>query len=235
MKPEDLIPPFKKEERRTYIYDGVWYIPPKIDPRACRSHPSSEEHPFLFPGWHGDTLFGNSNPIHVEYCSGNGAWIAERAMASPDINWVAVEKKFDRVRKIWSKKKNFNIANLIVICGEAEEATERFFPASSIAKVYINFPDPWPKLRHTKNRLIHPTFVVELWRILQSGGSVHFVTDDRPYSDWFIEMMPKHAPFVSQYPAPYFAEDEPGYGSSYFESLWREKGRTILFHQYVKH
>lgn len=99
------------------IHDRVWYVPERT------AAPSD----FVFPGWEHPDLFGNGNPVIMEYCSGNGAWIANKAIQNPHLNWVAVERKFERVRKIWSKVKNHGLANLIVICGEAHNATERFF------------------------------------------------------------------------------------------------------------
>lgn len=225
MKPEDLKPPHTKEERRIFIYDRVWFLP-------TSRLPSANE--FTFPGWQHADIFGNANPVCVEYCSGNGAWIAAKAKANPQLNWVAVEMKFDRVRKIWSKIKNLGLTNLFVICGEAHQATSLYFPASSVNDVYINFPDPWPKSRHAKNRLIQAEFAKELWRILETGRSLTFVTDDAPYSEWLIEVMSLQPGFVSSYPAPFYSLEETNYGTSYFDELWRSKGRSIRYHHFKK-
>lgn len=224
MKPADLKPPCSKEDQRTVIHDRVWYIPKR-----------SIKFDFVFPGWSHSDLFGNDSPVIVEYCSGNGAWIAEKAQKNPDLNWVAVEMKFERVRKIWSKIKNLGLKNLIVICGEANMTTAYYFPEDSVSDVYINFPDPWPKNRHAKNRLIQPVFADQLSRILKEGKSLTFVTDDIPYSEWLIEVMGNHSHFTSFYPHPYYLSDEADYGSSYFEQLWKSKGRSIRYHCFQKH
>ncbi len=224
MKPEDLIPPFTRNERKTLIHDRIWYLP----------EPRLSENTFVFPGWEHPSFFGNSNPVCIEYCSGNGAWIAEQALANPDINWVAIEIKFKRVRKIWSKIKNHQLNNLIVICGEAHRATEGYFPLACTTGVFINFPDPWPKNRHAKNRLIQPRFVKELARIIRPKNAISFVTDDPDYSQEVIKIFLANPDFQSHYPTPYFSIEENNYGSSFFDELWRSKGKTIRYHRFIK-
>jgi tRNA (guanine-N7-)-methyltransferase len=224
MKPDDLTPPFSREDQHIVIHDRVWYVPE-------RTRVASD---FVFPGWHHPDLFENDNPVVVEYCSGNGTWIADKAAKHPEVNWVAVEMKFDRVRKVWSKIKNRELKNLIVIWGEAYAITSRYFSDQSISDVYINFPDPWPKKRHAKNRLIQPSFADQLSRILKDGKSLTFVTDDVPYSEWLIEVMGNHEDFVSAYPEPYYSNEEQAYGTSYFDQLWRSKGRLIRYHNFQK-
>jgi tRNA (guanine-N7-)-methyltransferase len=222
MRPEQLKSPFTWDERQVLINDRIWYVP------AFCAHYDK----FNFPGWSHPDIFGNNNPVHVEYCSGNGAWIAAKALANPHINWVALERKFTRVRKIWSKLKNLNLNNLIVVCGEGYNVTSRYFPANTISEVFINFPDPWPKKRHAKNRIIQSSFVKEMNRILSPNGSLTFVTDDAPYSEWTIEAINNKEGFQSSYPNPFYVTDHPDYGSSYFDELWREKGRIIRYHKF---
>jgi len=224
MRPEDLKFPFTGNERYTFLSNRIWFIPwLPLDTDT-----------FAFPGWSHPDIFGNDNPVCVEYCSGNGAWIAEKAVKFPMINWVAVEKKFVRARKIWSKIKNLELTNLIVICGEAQNATKLYFGDQTIEDIYINFPDPWPKSRHVKHRIIQKEFVQEMWRVLRDGQSLTFVTDDPPYSEWLIEIMGGNPGFVSQFPEPFFVTEQPNYGSSYFDELWRAKGRIIRYHQFKK-
>lgn len=224
MKPNHLSVPFVWNQRRVLIEDRIFYVPPRCE----------GPQDFIFPGWNHPTLFGNANPIKIEYCSGNGFWVAEKAKENPLVNWIAVEKKFVRVRKIWSKIKNMGLNNLVVICGEACHATQLYIPGESCSAAYINFPDPWPKTRHAKNRLIRPQFVEEVWRILQPKTSFTLVTDDPDYSVRMIAEMTKYPGFTPSYPAPYYLTEMPGYGTSSFEQLWLGKGKTIRFHQFCK-
>jgi tRNA (guanine-N7-)-methyltransferase len=223
MKPEDLKSPFRWNERCVMIKDRILYVPDYYD--------RYEE--FTFPGW--AAIFNNDRPVRLEFCSGNGAWIAAKAAAEPEINWVAVEMQFCRVRKIGSKVINLNLDNLFIICGEAYNATHRYLPSDSIDQVFINFPDPWPKKRHAKHRLIQPRFLDQLQRILKIDHAVTFVTDDPDYSELTIDEFSRHPGFASGYPAPCYLTELPGYGvTSFFEDLWRQKGKMIRYHRFVK-
>lgn len=224
MKPKDLQIPFDWEQRCVTLSDRVWYAT-----RGCIDRST-----FLFPGWSDTLFFGNHNPVVVEYCCGNGLWIAQKAKQNPGINWVAVEVKFERVRKVWAKIKNENLPNLVVAFGEAFELTERFFPAQSIQEVYVNFPDPWPKRRHSKNRLLKADFIQQMYRILRPEGGVIVATDDSLYSTYLIEQFQQIEGFKSLFPSPYYSTEWPDYGSSYFEALWRSQGKQIRYHHYIK-
>lgn len=224
MKPKNLKHPFPWEKRTVLIQDRVWYVPDFLDNYSF----------FQFPGWSSSELFANQNPIYVEYCSGNGAWIAQKAMEEPQINWVAIEMKFERVRKIWSKIKNLQLNNLLVICGEGYRVTSNYFPSSCIEKVFINFPDPWPKKRHAKNRIIKPAFMDEIGRILTDNGVITMVTDDPDYSHEMTDTVSSVQGFSSLHQDPCYVTHLEGYGSSYFDQLWRDKGKVIHYHQYRK-
>lgn len=224
MRPEQLKSPFRWDARHVLIQDRVWFVP-----KRC---PNPDQ--FIFPGWDASSLFGNHHPVRVEYCSGNGAWIAAKAMAEPQINWVAVEMQFERVRRIWSKIKNFNLSNLIILCGEGLDATSQFFPSHSIQQAFVNFPDPWPKNKHAKNRIIEPKFIAELDRILLHDGMVTVVTDDFPFSEWTIHKMAKSERFVPRYESPHYTIDLPDYGSSTFKELWLSQGKEIRYHIFDK-
>lgn len=222
MKPDDLKCPFKWDERLVLLEDNVLYVPDHFD----------QYDQFTFPGW--EALFGNQKPVKVEYCSGNGTWVAEKARSDASCNWVAIEKKFVRVRKIWSKIKNLQLNQLLAICGEGFKVTKHYFPSDSVDEIYINFPDPWPKKRHIKHRIIQPEFVEEMRRILKNEGKLIFVTDDADYSEWFLNEMKANPGFTNCNASPGYLTEWEGYGSSYFDSLWREKGKVIRYHQFKK-
>lgn len=224
MKPKDLKRPFSWEEREVLVRDRVWFVPSYYD----------QYNLFDFPGWDHPTLFGNKNPVCVEYCSGNGAWITEKAVSNSNCNWVAVEKQFKRARKIWSKVKNLQLDNLLVVCGEGHTVTSHYFPELSIKNIYINFPDPWPKDRHAKHRIIKKPFVEELKRILKADGTLTVVTDDPDYSIEMVDVFKQQEGIESLHPDPFYITNLEGYGSSFFDQLWREKGKTIHYHQYQK-
>lgn len=233
MRPSDFIIPEKRLSGHSIIHDRAVLLKKDKSIQKEEDQPELEDS-FLFPSWEHSDLFGNSHPVHVEYCSGNGTWIAARAAANPNINWVAVEIKLGRSRKIWSKIKNMNLKNLIVVNGEGKQATEKYFPKGSVGTIFINFPDPWPKRHHAKNRIVNPAFLEAMHAILKTNGEVIVVTDDAGFSDWTIMNFKNSQLFESAFEAPNYITEWPNYGDSYFDSLWREKGRTIRYHHFIK-
>ncbi|MCE5293824.1 MAG: tRNA (guanosine(46)-N7)-methyltransferase TrmB [Chlamydiales bacterium] len=221
VKARDFRIPFTWEKRHILIHDGVWFMPPVLP-----------DDPFVFTGW--SQLFEKVQPIKVEYCSGNGSWIAEKAAQDPNSNWLAVEKQFERARIIWTRAKNANLTNLRVAFAEGVELTQRFFPAASVSEIFVNFPDPWPKRRHAKHRVIRPEFVNQLARIIPSGGFATLVTDNEEYSEIMIQEMLANPLFSSVHPFPYFIAIDESYGTSFFDSLFRKQAKTIRLHKFVR-
>lgn len=215
MKKSDLIIPFDFENRKPVIIDGLLYVPTNYE-----NHKDFKQ-----------KLFLNENHIYLEYCSGNGDWILQEAKKNPNINFIAVEKKFLRARKIWVKMHNENVNNLLVVLSDAETFTKFYLKDNIISKIYINFPDPWPKKKHAKNRLIQNDFILEMKRVLIEKKNIEIVTDDETYSNQIIQNMNIH--FKSVYEDPFF-EKNLEYGKSYFKELWISKGKDIRFHKFKK-
>ena len=221
--PHTLTLPFAWEDKKALIYERMLIIPQKGDVSY-----------FTLPPLSDSTLFGNHNDVVVEYCSGNGSWIATKAKNNPDKNFLAVEMCFDRARKIWKKIHAHNLPNLVVAWAEGLQLTRDFLPKNTISEIYINFPDPWPKRRHAKYRIINKPFLDELHKILKIDGTITVVTDDEGFSDWTISHFLNHPGLLSTISEPYFKEPPADYGSSFFEELWKSKGKTIRFHQAKK-
>ncbi len=184
------------------------------------------------PAFSDPSFFGNSSPVMIEYCAGNGLWIAERARAFPEINWIAVEYDFERVRKIWSKIQNFHLSNLIVVSGEALTFTRYYLKSDTIDGIYVNFPDPWPKQKHAKNRLFQSPFVAEIARIMKNAAKAVLVTDDADYGNQMHREMCANPYWENSFSETEFLTDWPNYGTSFFDHLWREKGKTIRYYQF---
>ena len=224
MQPKDLKPPFTWKERRVELGEGLLFVPPGLTMEEYAS--------FDLPPWR--ELTGHEGPIALELCSGNGDWIVQKARENPGTLWLALEKRFDRCRKIWSKRANGGIANLFIVCGEAKTITEHYFKQPFLSSVWVNFPDPWPKNRHAKNRLIVPSYLSLLQPALLPRGSFTVATDDFDACQRMSRALLQQPRFTPCLSAPYYTTDYPAYGSSYFERLWKEKGRTLYYLQFVK-
>ena len=162
----------------------------------------------------------------MEICSGNGLWIAEKAKANPEMNWVAVEMCFERARSIWLKIHLEKIPNLYVVCAEAGAFVRNYVPLGSIQEVYINFPDPWPKRSHAKHRLIWAPFLQSLQTIIRD--KITLATDDAPY----YEQMMREFDLAGNWKKLQFEPSNEVYGDSFFADLWKRKGKTINYLQY---
>lgn len=224
-KAKDLKYPYLWNDRRPAIQDGVLFIPSFYD--------KHEE--FVHPGWDSPQIFNRKGAsTAIEFCSGNGMWIAEKAKAYPDINWIAVEKNFERVQKIWARKKRENLTNVFIIAGKAEEFISFYLKVCLVRQVFINFPDPWPKTKHAKNRLLSLDFVNKLAHFMAIGGTMMVVTDDEVYSKQTISTLQAASLWKVSFEAPHYVEEVSGYGSSYFEDLWRKKNKTIRYMQFER-
>jgi tRNA (guanine-N7-)-methyltransferase len=223
MKPKNLKYPFTWENRKPAIVDRVLFVPDYYELHQ----------EWTFPGWDHPDLFGKQGKVHIEYCAGNGAWIIEKARQSPDILWVAVEKRFDRVRKIWSKMRNLEIPNLVVVSGEALTFTRNYLASDTIDAIYVNFPDPWPKEKHAKHRLIQAPFAQEIARVVKASGTATFVTDHVDYCKQMIDTMSAGPLWKSAYQEPFYITEMEDYGTSYFDDLWRKKGFTIHYLNFI--
>jgi tRNA (guanine-N7-)-methyltransferase len=222
MKPKDLKSPFTWEKRRPLICDQVLYVPDYY-------HQHAE---YSFPGW--ETVFGRAAPVEVEFCAGNGAWIVDKAKNAPERNWVAVEWQFDRVRQIWSKMRNGNVTNLFIVCGEALTFTTHYLQTATLEAAYINFPDPWPKEKHTKHRLVQAPFLQQLARVLKGGSPLTIATDHAGYVQQMVTALEAESQWRTHVPAPHYVLENPGYGTSYFDALWRSQGLPVHYIQYER-
>ncbi len=221
MKPKDLRFPYSWEERKPLLQDNILFIPHYY---FCHEN-------WTMPQF--STIFRNDKPINAEFCSGNGEWVINKALKQPECNWIAVEKNFDRVRKIWSKRENLQLKNLLIVSGYAEELTKYYLPDHCLSNVFVNFPDPWPKDKHAKNRLFQPTFIENLSRKLIDSAMAYLVTDDFDYLQQMIREMLKNTHWTAYFPHPFYRQNPSHYGESWFERLWKKKGRNI-FHAYFQ-
>jgi tRNA (guanine-N7-)-methyltransferase len=206
-----------RQEKKPILLDGLFYLP------QSREEPSGPI-----------SLFPQDKKVAIEYCSGNGEWILQRAVEDPATFWVAVEKKWQRAHRIWQKMVRRGLKNLLVVYGEGFALTSQYVPDQCVAEIFVNFPDPWPKRRHGKHRLVKKEFVSELARVLQIGGTATIVTDDPSYAELICKEMGASLAFQPQFPEPYYITEWPEYGTSFFESLWRNKGLQIRYIQFVR-
>ena len=138
---------------------------------------------------HWQEVFGNSNPIHIEIGMGKGRFLTTLAKQNPNINYIGIER-YDSVliRALEKREQTEALSNLFYLCEDAKNVTE-IFEAGEIARIYLNFSDPWPKDRHARRRLTSTEFFARYNQILATDGVVMFKTDNRILFDFSLEQV----------------------------------------------
>lgn len=134
--------------------------------------------------WRG--VFGNDHPIHIEIGMGKGRFMMDLAAANPQINYIGIEKYSTVLLRAVQKMEAQELANLRLIRMDAEEICE-VFDKGEVAKIYLNFSDPWPKDRHAKRRLPSRQFLARYHEILAADGRIEFKTDNADLFDFALE------------------------------------------------
>ncbi|NWG54076.1 MAG: tRNA (guanosine(46)-N7)-methyltransferase TrmB [Hydrogenophilaceae bacterium] len=133
--------------------------------------------------------------VALEIGFGGGEHLVAQAAAHPDMRFIGVEPFVNGVASCLRHIEESGVANVRLHQGDARDILPRL-PDASLNLVYVLFPDPWPKARHHKRRLIQPGFIADLARVLAPGGEVRFATDWRDYAAWAIELFLKNAAFA---------------------------------------
>jgi tRNA (guanine-N7-)-methyltransferase len=135
------------------------------------------------------TIFGRAAPLIVEIGSGMGETSLAIALAHPDTDYIAIEVHLPGVGSLLKAIDEAGVTNLRVIRHDAVDVLEKMIPDAALAGLHIFFPDPWPKKRHNKRRLIQPPLVALAARKLAPGGYIHLATDWVPYAEHMLEVL----------------------------------------------
>lgn len=134
-------------------------------------------------------LFGRSAPLIVEIGSGMGETSVAIAQARPDNDYIAIEVHLPGVGSLLKAIGETGLTNLRVIRHDAVDVLQQMIPDTSLAGLHVFFPDPWPKKRHNKRRLIQPPLVALAAKKLAPGGYIHLATDWEPYAEHMLEVL----------------------------------------------
>jgi tRNA (guanine-N7-)-methyltransferase len=148
------------------------------------------EHP-VFDGTNGKidvrSLFPDSRrPLKVEIGFGNGTFIYDKARAEPDTDFIGIELYHKGIRSLANRIKISHIKNIIIIYANVKKVLADSIRDNELREVFINFPDPWPKKRHKKRRLINVDFTQLIYSKLINKGKVYLATDSK---DYLMEML----------------------------------------------
>ena len=166
--------------------------------------------------------FDLSRPLEIEVGCGKGQFLTRRAVQNPDCDFLGIERMLERVRLFDGKCRRGKIDNAKVLRLEALYTFHYLLPAHHARKVYVFFPDPWPKKKHHSHRLFGPLFLNALWKRLEIGGRLEFATDHREYFETVKECFAGDSRFEEVPPM-----DRPREVWTEFETMFREQGLPI--------
>ena len=136
-----------------------------------------------------DAVFGRRAPRILEIGFGNGDALAEMAAARPDADFLGIEVHRPGVGHLLRQIEQRELTNVRVACHDAVEVLRDMIVDGAFSRVHIFFPDPWPKKRHHKRRLIQVRFVELLARKMAADGVLHLATDWQPYAEHMLEVL----------------------------------------------
>jgi len=175
--------------------------------------------PFQWP-----EIFGRSAPVDVEIGSGKGKFLLELAAARPERDFLAVERAGKYHKLCCDRAARRGISNVRLLRTTAEDLLFRLLDEGSVEHIFVLFPDPWPKKRHHKRRLIKPDVVAAMTRALIPGGRLLVKTDHEGYSEVIAEVLRDAPSFAPLDPKEAFS----GLPETGFEQKYRHQGRPIF-------
>ena len=163
-----------------------------------------------------ETIYGRSAPIEVDLGCGDGSFLVEIAAANPARDFLGIERLLGRVRKAHRKIAQRELTNARVLRVETSYAVRQMLPANSVALFHLMFPDPWPKRRHWRRRVVTEDFFGSIHRALGPHGLLRIATDQTDYFREIERLAGQSTQFVIS------SDPEPHRAQSTFEKRFSE-------------
>ncbi len=149
-----------------------------------------------------ESLFGRAAPLEVEVGSGKGLFLRNAAAAKPGVNFLGIEVARKYAEFAAAGLAKAGLTNALVIHGDGLRLFQELIPGDSLAAVHVYFPDPWWKKRHRRRRVMRESFLHDIERTLQPGGSLHFWTDVEEYYQTALALLASHTALLGPLPVP---------------------------------
>jgi tRNA (guanine-N7-)-methyltransferase len=189
----------------------------RADPDALEFVPEN-----YFASLDPEQLFGRNAPLEVDVGCGEGAFIVAMAAKNPAHNFLGIERLLGRVRKVCRRSARAGVGNVRLLRAESFYVVKHLLAPESVSVFHVMFPDPWPKRKHHRRRLINREFLDAARATLKSDGELRLTTDDADYFKWMQKAVAAHEGFA-QVPWP----DDPEYPQTDFERRFRALGLPI--------
>jgi tRNA (guanine-N7-)-methyltransferase len=184
------------------------------------------------PDW--SAVFGNDQPLALEIGCGVGDFMLKTALDQPETNFIAIDFYNKGCYKSCRRLDRHGVSNVRVLRDEARLFVTDRIPKKSLSAIYINCPDPWPKKRHRKRRLVNREFVEFLLDYMVPGADFFFATDFVDYGEDVAQMLPEVAALENMFAPDQYRHDFPGYHLSKYMRKFMAEGKSIYFVHYKK-
>ena len=197
-----------------------------IEPVTLEQIPLTQDRRYTFTD-----VFGNDNTVELELGIGKGRFLIQQAESRADVNFVGVEWAGRYFRMVAERAAKRGLSNFRVLRDDAAHFIRDTVGDDCIHGVHVYFPDPWPKARHLKRRLVQPWFTREVARVLVDGGIVKLATDHPDYAIQMEDVFNADPDFEQSFRA---IGDNAPEGVTNWEVKFRAEGRTIHKFEYVR-
>jgi tRNA (guanine-N7-)-methyltransferase len=170
-------------------------------------------------------------PLEVEVGIGKGTFLLGRARHRPDVNFLGIEYAASYAAYSADRIRRAGLDNARVIAADAMDVFTQALADASCRRVHIYFPDPWPKKRHHRRRLIQPPFIAQAVRCLEIGGQLLIVTDHRGYFQQIRSLL-SNWPGLASCSFPSMLDEDEGIVGTNFEKKYARQGKA--FHQLAR-
>ena len=177
-------------------------------------------------------IFSNTNPVVVEIGFGMGKATAIIAEENPNINYIGIEVHKPGVGKLLGEIRRRNLQNIFIIEFDALEVLEKMIPDQSVSAFHVFFPDPWPKKKHHKRRLMQRPHTDLLAKKLMPKGYIYMATDWEPYGEFALEQLSSTPLLENKYSN--YAVHQEWRPETRFEEKGKEASREIKELYFVK-
>lgn len=185
-----------------------------------------EENLGFFPPW--EKIFKRKAFLYFEIGVGNGEFIVEMAKKMRDVNFVGVEISKEVLRKALSRVEECSISNVRLIYMEGTKALAKLFKSESLDGVFLNFPDPWPKKKHQKKRIVNSGFLYLLLDRLKIDGFFKMVTDHVEYAEETVKLLRGLKGFSPLW-EEYLTTNREAFFPTKYARKWLYQGKRIYF------
>ena len=174
-------------------------------------------------------VFGDNKDSALEIGSGDGSFLIEMAKNKADWNFIGIEIKGTRIKKAVKRAEMEKVKNVKFLQMDARIAVEEVFKPNLLSIVYINFPDPWPKDRHKKHRIINNLFLTRLSKIMKYKASLEIVSDHKDYIDQILSVFNEIGYFKNLLSPDSHTSSVSNRPLTKYESEYNKQGRVIYY------